>query len=172
FVSNTRVFNDILSATHSVVSGSIALRLLFPPTTIDWPTTDMDIYVPKHTSHIVIDYFHKEGYTSVSHGCTTSTYARTSILKVYTLLKGYRTIDIVVSKTGCALKPIFQFHTTGVMNFVTADTILCAYPTLTTKFRSLINPIALRDARLSIPMLQAIVKYSDRGFSIHGSPSA
>ncbi|KIO10314.1 hypothetical protein M404DRAFT_92271, partial [Pisolithus tinctorius Marx 270] len=62
------------------------------------------------------------------------------IASVITWAKGNHHIDIIVSNTDVVVSPIFQFHSTVVMNFVSADHIFCAYPTLTLWGLSILNP--------------------------------
>ncbi|KAI5981988.1 hypothetical protein F5J12DRAFT_695060, partial [Pisolithus orientalis] len=47
--------------------------------------------------------------------------------------------DVVVSKTMTTISPLFQFHSTAVMNFTTTDSIFCAYPGLALHKCALIN---------------------------------
>ncbi|KIO14866.1 hypothetical protein M404DRAFT_117251, partial [Pisolithus tinctorius Marx 270] len=52
---------------------------------------------------------------------------------------GWCVINVIVSSTVAAMSPIFEFHSTAVMNFIAADHIFCAYPTLTLHKMSLVN---------------------------------
>ncbi|KIN98976.1 hypothetical protein M404DRAFT_92790, partial [Pisolithus tinctorius Marx 270] len=52
---------------------------------------------------------------------------------------GHKLIDIIVSKTTSALSPIFQFHSTAIMNFFSANSLFCAYPSLTQCHHTMIN---------------------------------
>lgn len=56
------------------------------------------------------------------------------ISSVTQLRKGHERIDIIVSQDNfCSTLPIFNFHSTIVMNFLSPDAIFCAYPALTFK---------------------------------------
>ncbi|KIM69882.1 hypothetical protein SCLCIDRAFT_89022, partial [Scleroderma citrinum Foug A] len=48
--------------------------------------------------------------------------------------------DVVISKRVMAAAPIFQFHTTVVMNFISPGRYFCAYPALTFCGLSMVNP--------------------------------
>ncbi|KIO08143.1 hypothetical protein M404DRAFT_108858, partial [Pisolithus tinctorius Marx 270] len=52
---------------------------------------------------------------------------------------GEKLIDVIISKTTSALSPIFQFHSTAVMNFFTANSLFCTYPLLTLHHCAMIN---------------------------------
>ncbi|KAI5987148.1 hypothetical protein F5J12DRAFT_728579, partial [Pisolithus orientalis] len=73
-------------------------------------------------------------------------------------------INIVVSKTSSALSPIFQFHSTVVMNFFTADSLFCVYPTLTLHHHALINTTSLHSCTLTPSHMLALFKYKLQGF--------
>ncbi|KIO04586.1 hypothetical protein M404DRAFT_93872, partial [Pisolithus tinctorius Marx 270] len=51
----------------------------------------------------------------------------------------WQLIDVIVSSTVTAVLPIFKFHSTAVMNFITMDNIFCAYLSLTLKLMSMVN---------------------------------
>ncbi|KAI6157452.1 hypothetical protein BKA82DRAFT_48178, partial [Pisolithus tinctorius] len=120
----------ILHMCDAVVSGSTALHVLLPENTMDWTPTDLDIYVPKHC------YPHLRILTHQ----TTPIYSQSTITFIVAWGKGNCHIDVVVTNTEVAVSPIFQFHSTAVMNFITADHIFCAYPALTLHGLSIVNP--------------------------------
>ncbi|KIO00335.1 hypothetical protein M404DRAFT_54193, partial [Pisolithus tinctorius Marx 270] len=51
----------------------------------------------------------------------------------------WHTIDVIMSSTVAAMSPIFEFHSTAVMNFIVANHVFCAYPTLTLHKMSMVN---------------------------------
>ncbi|KAI6138306.1 hypothetical protein BKA82DRAFT_55764, partial [Pisolithus tinctorius] len=53
-----------------------------------------------------------------------------SICSVITFSNFCWSINVIVSSTVVAVSPIFKFHSTTVMNFIMADNIFCAYPSL------------------------------------------
>jgi hypothetical protein len=74
-------------------------------------------------------------------------------------------INVVVSNTSSAIQPIFDFHSTIVMNFINPFGIACAYPRLTFDHRGLMNPGIQSPDKLN----KCYQKYRDRGFSIVSS---
>ncbi|KAI6036919.1 hypothetical protein BKA83DRAFT_112210, partial [Pisolithus microcarpus] len=79
------------------------------------------------------------------------------------LSKGQSKIDVVISRTSTALSPIFQFHSTAVMNFVSADTIFCSYPELMLRRLSMVNAGPLYCSPDRRGVLDAVRKYQTRG---------
>ncbi|KIO09176.1 hypothetical protein M404DRAFT_935145 [Pisolithus tinctorius Marx 270] len=69
-----------------------------------------------------------------------------------------------MSRMSSALSPIFQFHSTAVMNFFTANSLFCAYPSLTLHHRALINTASLCNCTFPPSHMQALLKYKSRGF--------
>ncbi|KAI6141999.1 hypothetical protein BKA82DRAFT_162691, partial [Pisolithus tinctorius] len=61
------------------------------------------------------------------------------------------------------ISAIFQYHSTVLMNFVTDDSVFCAYPELTFELRSLVNPFVIFGQPLNRGTLEAVLKYCDRG---------
>ncbi|KAI6011462.1 hypothetical protein BKA83DRAFT_4066642, partial [Pisolithus microcarpus] len=81
---------------------------------------------------------------------------------VITIGNGQSTVDIVVSWMLTALSPIFQFHSTVIMNFVSANTIFSSYPSLTLQALSIANVGPLYYSRDNCQILQAMQKYVSR----------
>ena len=78
---------------------------------------------------------------------------------------GLRTIEIIVSKTESTCTPIFQFHSTAVMNFFNADGIFCAYPNHTLAYLSMVNPGRVYCDTFQLDNMDALRKYENRGFT-------
>ncbi|KIN97310.1 hypothetical protein M404DRAFT_160711, partial [Pisolithus tinctorius Marx 270] len=77
---------------------------------------------------------------------------------------GTHHIDVIVSRTSTAISPLFQFHSTAVMNFISADSIFCAYPNLTFHRRALINSLPVYNGSIGFKTMAALQKYASRGF--------
>jgi hypothetical protein len=72
-----------------------------------------------------------------------------------------------------AMKPIFPYHSTLVMNCFTGRGFFSAYPNLTVSLRGLMNPSTL--IAHNIPpshIVKCLNKYIARGFSLAEHPSA
>ncbi|KIO11209.1 hypothetical protein M404DRAFT_127276 [Pisolithus tinctorius Marx 270] len=132
FFPTSEHLTNILSVCDAVVSGSAALRMVLPANACNWPSSDLDIYVPHHSLTQLYNLLHKHHYNIVRNGkLNIQNYSPSTIFTVTTFGNGRSLIDIIVSKTTSALSPIFQFYSTAVMNFFSADSLHCAYPSLT-----------------------------------------
>ncbi|KIK21720.1 hypothetical protein PISMIDRAFT_103556 [Pisolithus microcarpus 441] len=58
-------------------------------------------------------------------------YPHSHILTIFTLYRKTSKIDVIVSNSTTAISPIFQYHSTVLMNFITTHSVFCAYPQLT-----------------------------------------
>ncbi|KIK22655.1 hypothetical protein PISMIDRAFT_38354, partial [Pisolithus microcarpus 441] len=130
----------MLRTCDAVISGSTALHLLLPKSGTAWTPKDLDLYVPLRTSAVLLARLESEGYGIISqHPADVEHYSYSHVHEVVVVGKGERKIDVIISKTSTALSPIFQFHSTAVMNFISADTIFCTYPRLTLERLSMVN---------------------------------
>ncbi|KAI5982148.1 hypothetical protein EDD15DRAFT_2139648, partial [Pisolithus albus] len=155
----------ILRACDTVVSGSTALHVMLPKDGTAWSPRDLDIYVPQATSQRLLRKVQSEGYAMVKDtDLNGEGYRNLKVSRVYVLTKGQQHIDVVVSSTSAAISPILQFHSTAVMNFVSAETIFSCYPSLTLRHLSMMNPAYLYFGATTAGVLEAAVKYKSRGF--------
>ncbi|KIO09006.1 hypothetical protein M404DRAFT_51775, partial [Pisolithus tinctorius Marx 270] len=130
-----------------------------------WTPSDLDIYVPLWQMCYLSMRLECEGYNVIRETCIeASPYNTTTIHSILTFSNGTHYIDVIVSKTSTALSPLFQFHSTAVMNFISTDTIFCAYPNLTFVHHVLINPHPIYYGTLSFKTMAALQKYASRGF--------
>ncbi|KIO01333.1 hypothetical protein M404DRAFT_95479, partial [Pisolithus tinctorius Marx 270] len=86
------------------------------------------------------------------------------VRNILTFSNGSCYIDVVVSKTMTAISLLFQFHSTAVMNFISTDSIFCAYPSLTLHRRALINAYPIYSGSLGSKTMAALQKYNSHGF--------
>ncbi|KAI6004663.1 hypothetical protein EDD15DRAFT_2155331 [Pisolithus albus] len=164
YFANGDNFKAMLRSCDAIISGSTALHLLLPEYGTRWTPKDLDIYVPLATSTALLNRLHYEGYTidnQVHMNDVSYTYSH--VHEVVVLCKGPNKIDVVISRTSTALTPIFQFHSTVVMNFVSADTFFCSYPRLTLRRLSMVNAGPLYCSPHRRRVLDAVRKYQSRG---------
>ncbi|KAI5990040.1 hypothetical protein F5J12DRAFT_727769 [Pisolithus orientalis] len=169
FFTNLIVLCDILCTCDGVVLGSMALHLLLPAShtySTLWLPTDLDIYVPFQSENLIACLLVGQGYclhepTSVD----VAMYAGTSIHSAHAFLKGHYKIDVIVSVNAASIIPVFQFHTTTVMNFVSTDCIFCAYPALTMWACSPVNPMLLYIGGMHHKAIAPLWKYMLCGFT-------
>jgi hypothetical protein len=182
-------FMNMLRSERAVISGSMALFPLifcnFSGTVSIgsfWVPHDMDIYEPKTTkggSGVLKYLLEVEGYEEQN-------LEERSLQEQYDAWRGIRQmknvvrdgfrVDIVTSSSSSAVSPIFYFHSTPVINWISPEGLFSAYPKLTCARRGLLNPMALDRTRF-IPALpgasvrHSLDKYNIRGFDIRRNPS-
>lgn len=117
FNLNPKAIMNLLAETKSVISGSSVLLVFFPQL---FTPGDIDFYVPTATGDYfmtrlanISDYRQvlscSQGYNSV--GC---------IENVYTMISNSinKKINVIVSGVASAIRPIFDFHSTTIMNII------------------------------------------------------
>ncbi|KAI6008576.1 hypothetical protein EDC04DRAFT_2515472, partial [Pisolithus marmoratus] len=155
----------ILCSCNAVISGSTALHILLLEQGTPWATDDLDIDVPQCTIMMLLNWLKFEGYFVISnnpHGQQHYTYSLVECVLVAS--NGECKINIVISGISTALSPIFQFHSTTVMNFISADTIFCCYPTLMLCHQMLVNVGLLYHGMPNRGIIDPMCKYSSCGF--------
>ncbi|KAI6141934.1 hypothetical protein BKA82DRAFT_3925531, partial [Pisolithus tinctorius] len=154
----------ILCTCDAVVSGSCALHMLLPANETSWVPADLDIYVS--CCHMAcLAHLLGSGYLIVhQRAVDAGPYGSSSICSVISFANGQRSIDVIVSSTVAAVPPIFEFHSTAVMNFIAADHIYCAYPTLTLHKMSLVNAGPIYFEPLGMKTMCTLEKYGTHGF--------
>ncbi|KAG6915534.1 hypothetical protein DXG01_011031 [Tephrocybe rancida] len=156
---------EVLESTGSVVSGSTILAILNPWT---FKPNDLDLYVPHSAVNKVITLFvDNYGVTIFSPKDVQGTDygSLPDVQDVVTLRKDSIHINIIVSRSDNPLLPIFNFHSTVVMNFMTSTSIFCAYPELTFDYRNLVNMnIVGTWGGLGDKVEGTIAKYIRRGY--------
>ncbi|KAI6148715.1 hypothetical protein BKA82DRAFT_118014, partial [Pisolithus tinctorius] len=140
FFRDVATLKSILHSCDAVVSGSCALHVLLPANETSWLPSDLDLYVSyRHLACLSVLLEHK-GYAIVCQRTVDAgPYGSSSIHAVVSFANGCHSIDVIVSSTVAAVSPIFEFHSTAMMNFISADHIYCAYPSLTLQEMSLVN---------------------------------
>ncbi|KAG6371570.1 hypothetical protein JVT61DRAFT_9277 [Boletus reticuloceps] len=162
-------FAQILHTHRAVVSGSFALFVF--DRSGGWTPEDMDVYVPRGRMGQVINLLRALGYIPIRAVSKANSYHPYDqpIRRVTTLTNGVRSIDVVESSTRSSLSPIFQFHTTAVMNYISLNGFFCAYPTLTSQRRALVNHVRLNDNSPTDKLVTCYSKYICRGFELRTS---
>lgn len=173
-------FRGVLRKTRSVVSGSLALRVV---TAGQWRCNNMDVYVPAGTSRErVLEYLQaKESYAVVEtidvsqvpvgvvRPFTRFVETVTVLEKTVSTAQGdiVRRIQVHKSKAG-ATKPVASFSATWSMNWIGADEIVVCYPSLTLAGEGVLNsPCQLDTEEVAI----WLSKYIDRDFRLVDVPS-
>ncbi|TEB16196.1 hypothetical protein FA13DRAFT_1650826 [Coprinellus micaceus] len=160
----------MMRSTGAILSGSAALQVVSP--SLSWKPSDLDFYCGFNDVQDVIYCFAGESYEvsmafDAPYDCKKFyTYAPASarptnfearfrsnscIQKVYTLVhrESEITINVIQSRSPASAAPLAFFHSTLVMNFVSADGVVCAYPDLTLSSQGmLVTPSRLKFSSL------------------------
>ncbi|KAI5999554.1 hypothetical protein EDD15DRAFT_2146855, partial [Pisolithus albus] len=153
----------LLAIHHAIISGSCALRLLLPQKDVFWKPDDLDIYVCEREAPQLLNTLLAKGYRLISQTAKNGAqYPPSHVHSIRTLRRHTTQIDVIVSNSTTAISPIFEFHSTILMNFVTAHSVFCAYPHLTLRELSIINPFVAYRQPLQRSTLAALVKYTKR----------
>lgn len=157
------VMLDVLNHTRSVVSGSAALAVINP-----WSFTpnDIDIYVPRTHDALLIELMSTRfGYNVASISNVYPSFS--SISTIYNLTNGAHSVQIMVTESANPLAALFRFHSTVVMNFISAHGVYSAYPILTSQRRGLKNQYELTHHSQSHETVRVCFdKYKERGYEI------
>ncbi|RDB29330.1 Transcription elongation factor SPT5 [Hypsizygus marmoreus] len=166
FTDKPPAFLRLMEATDSIISGSAALLAIFPGSI---QPADMDVYVPVHAVKFFTgrlrQTFGFQIYKQTMHFDPDNDHMYNDIPYVASISWFVRNGKIlnVIGVTGKnAVKAIFAFHCTVVMNFISYYGVYCAYPRLTTNNKGLINT----PAYTTKPTKQALRKYKRRGFTL------
>lgn len=163
FFANPNVAYSLLDACQTVLSGSCALHLLLPEAQTCWRPQDLDFYVSHTSVHSLLHNLKTHEYEiSAVKTDLFDPYPNSHIHSVITLHHHSSKIDVIVSTNSSPVSPIFQFHSTALINFITSTSIFCAYPQLTLQQLSLVNPFVVYGQALKRSTLMALLKYNDR----------
>ncbi|KAI6157013.1 hypothetical protein BKA82DRAFT_4380443 [Pisolithus tinctorius] len=166
FFENTETLLGILRTCDAVMSGSCALHVLLPANETCWIPSDLDIYVScRHMACLSVAHLVDTGYVVVCQRTVDAgPYGLSSIHLVVSFANDRQSIDVIVSSTVAAVSPIFEFHSTTMMNFISADHIFCAYPALTLHLMSLVNAGPIYFEPFGFRTMCALEKYGACGF--------
>ncbi|KAJ7029814.1 hypothetical protein C8F04DRAFT_962484 [Mycena alexandri] len=155
---------DLLRSTRGVLSGSAALLMV---TNLSFAPGDLDFYMPASQEQTSLAMAGKRLGFTLRRSSARTYENNMDIKRVHELVKGQKKMNIIVTKGENAVAAIFQFHTTVVMNMLTAAGLYCAYPDLTLKSWGVANlTVLLKDSSSSRRTRACYEKYRDRGVRI------
>ncbi|KAJ7758268.1 hypothetical protein B0H16DRAFT_1280291, partial [Mycena metata] len=152
----------LLRITRSIVSGSAALRMV---SDIDFTPGDLDIYTPLSQEETAMEIVQRDmNFQAVASRMPLGYTDHSGIFKVHRLEKGIKSINIIIVRGENPTEALFRFHSTVVMNCLTAFGLYCAYPSLTLSDYGVANlPVVLRDVGVRLNALECFEKYRVRG---------
>lgn len=145
-------FREAHSQSRALVSGSTALQFF---TGYRWET-DLDIYVQAGRWTPSANFLMRSGYIEASER------TRYKCMEVFNFLKGNKKVQVMQNYND-PIESIAGFHSTVVMNFMTADFAYCIFPK-----RTLVRKeTQVRSARRLAEIDEwALEKYEGRGWKV------
>ncbi|KAK7035712.1 hypothetical protein R3P38DRAFT_3183528 [Favolaschia claudopus] len=152
----------LLRKTESIISGSTTIPVLI---NLSFSPNDLDLYaLIRHEGTILLELRTKLGFTVFRR--TNDDYAPGSgIVRIHWLRKGQHIINLLIVTGDNAAEAIFRFHSTIVMNFISGYGVLCAYPALTLRKKSIANHGVMADQLSRDRGRGCFEKYEERGIS-------
>ena len=159
-------FQSMMRSIRSIISGSTALYhvLRFPNT---WQPTDVDLIVPNHRYAQVVQFvLDIPGAVVINEFPQQYEAARnvTGFSHIVQVQTPYAKFDIIGSADRSPFYPLVFYYGTHVMNAITADLVISAYPSLTLEGHAVLN---LSRPRNDHSTRAAIQKYTQRGFTFN-----
>lgn len=170
YLPNPRQFRAQMQKNNCIISGSTVLWLL-EGCSDRWQPHDLDIYTPKGNAKHIIQYLLEQGFKIRSITEDSSSFMdyfeqKTSLLSVTKMthaITGAK-VDVLESNSRSAVRPLLNFHSTLVMNYIDQDTIVSFYAAMTYD-KTGCAPNSRYIDEHELPHLH---KYVERGFRIYG----
>ncbi|KAG1871364.1 hypothetical protein DFJ58DRAFT_742113 [Suillus subalutaceus] len=144
--------------TRTVVSGLSALHL-FQPKSSALRLQDLDVYATEEFSEKVLNHFKDDKeYTVTNTVKWRRDYDGSAISRVHKLEKDDKMVDVIITDWISAIIPILQYHSTVVMNYMTARTFVSLYPKWTKENKSLVNSAVYMGEKSNLQTVLAIMK--------------
>ena len=163
FVRNVTAFSEALRRHGAVISGSLALYYFIPCNT--WFPNDLDVYVsydefPGFLHTLENDpalQFRAQPRVQGSHIPTSVSTDVAEIRKLSTPTS--RVVDVIRSRRSTPISPLVQFWTSMLVNFVTPDACVAAFPRMVFNGRGYIKEFGMTTRDRT-----AMGKYTARDF--------
>lgn len=140
FVKDVNQWVTIMDRTGTVISGSTALGLLQAEAE-SVTSQDLNVYATETFEKEILGHLKEgEGYNEVKEVEHQPDYDGSAVKKIFKLEKEEKMIDVIITHWTCAIAPIPQFHTTSVMNYITARELVCLYPQWICDNKGFVNP--------------------------------
>ncbi|KAG6369779.1 hypothetical protein JVT61DRAFT_13539 [Boletus reticuloceps] len=141
FLPQPAQFIACMRSTRTIISGSFTLQFIFGSGQVPWNVHDLDLYTIQAQLPAVKAELQKQGYHVVEESKpNVSEYSLSEIFSIVKLWSKGHTINLVVSRSSSPVAPIFQFHSTIIMNYISVNSLFAAFPTTTAKYISMPNP--------------------------------
>ncbi|KAJ7221908.1 hypothetical protein C8J57DRAFT_1253834 [Mycena rebaudengoi] len=170
YVSSSAELLKILGKTRSIISGSVPLAILTGGTFVPH---DLDIYVPASQEETMLNLLELH-FGCTSEASSNGEYAdqgEVSTIRWMTSTDRSCKLNIMTCRGESAITPIFHFHSTLVMNFISVHGLYCAYPKLTGRKLGIPTGSYFEKGPGSLHLDAALNKYRARGFEFIAGPT-
>ncbi|THV00626.1 hypothetical protein K435DRAFT_608781, partial [Dendrothele bispora CBS 962.96] len=171
-LEETHLFRCVQALTGAVISGSTALQLF---SRVRWNESDLDVYVEYSTGYLMAVFLMSIGYSFIPTARQSSNMSEAyrqvklddiyddgrGFASVFNFLRASSKIQIVTAKYS-PVDVVLNFHSTVVMNIITAHEAFSLYPWAT--FEERISLITFTDGGLNRKFARD--KYVDRGWTL------
>ncbi|KAJ7205107.1 hypothetical protein C8J57DRAFT_1100416 [Mycena rebaudengoi] len=145
-----------MERTKSVIGGSVPFHIIVNDS---FTPSNLDLYAPASQEEKLLNLLRDEaGFSLIDSNDAGMKSVR--LKATHRLQKGSSIIIVRISRGENAVVPIIYSSSTALMNFITAQGIVCTYPRLTLKGRALLNFGKIPDSRR---MELVLLKYRARG---------
>ena len=170
FFNNPALARDAFRSNGALISGSWALHFLLQHsnmTATSWAPGDMDIYCSFIHTNAMQEFLKTEGYILRLPHNPAAYYRSQFVITIHRYQRpSGPSIDLITVSAPYPITAILSFWGTHLMNWIAADEVVCAYPTLTL---SNIGCLSLDlDDHKDVEGL--VDKYLKRGFHISPLP--
>ena len=163
FVSNVDAFSEALRRHGAVISGSTALYYFLPCDS--WRPNDMDLYVsydefPAFLRVLEDDPALQFRPLPLATGCDVPTSLSLDIAEIRKMsTPSQQVVDVIRSRRSTPVSPLVQFWTSLLVNFVTPDACVAAFPRMVFNGRGYVREFGMTSRDEA-----AMLKYAARDF--------
>ena len=163
FVPNVHAFSEALRRHGAVLSGSVALYYFIPCD--NWFPNDLDVYVsydefPAFVRTLQDDPALQFKMLPTLEGVQLSTSLSLDVAEIKKLsTPSHRVVDIIRSRRSTPVSPLIQFWTSMLVNFVTPDVCVAAFPRMVFNGRGFVKEFGMSSRNEA-----AMRKYTSRDF--------
>ncbi|TEB19409.1 hypothetical protein FA13DRAFT_1601539, partial [Coprinellus micaceus] len=152
-----------LQDTRSIASGSAVLRIM---DAFMGKPGDLDIYVPRGSMSAADEFLHLHEYVLVSislENSRTLDRGEAGISEVRYYLNRFNgaLVNVIESSTSSSPTAVFFFHSTIVMNYLSWNALISAYPIMTIDRCGILNSCGAKERPR---MEECMAKYRRRGY--------
>lgn len=171
FIEDPSGFLSVLWAAKAVISGSFVVDFIFGTCETEWHAADLDICVSHQDFAILLDGLFEIGFLVDGTTACPVLYCGNEIESIVHVSDDSCQLNIIVSRRSSCITPLFQNHSSLLMNYVTANSFFSGYPRLSSRSLGFVNPLLDHRKLFSPEMMLSLEKYRMQGFTIRAASS-